>query len=133
MLIKLMLRGMKKNWLQFISVMLMAFLGIYLYTGVNASWYSLQAIQDTYYSETNMADLWVYGSFDENDYQKIMEIGSVKEVDKRVVLHAIVEQKEDTGRCCAHVYHCCGGSLFANQAAGVKTQRPGTGGNEQRP
>jgi putative ABC transport system permease protein len=96
MLIKLMLRGMKKNWLQFISVMLMAFLGIYLYTGVNASWYSLQAIQDTYYSETNMADLWVYGSFDENDYQKIMEIGSVKEVDKRVVLHAIVEQKEDT-------------------------------------
>jgi putative ABC transport system permease protein len=61
MLLRKMLRDMKANRTQFISIFLMSLLGVFVYAGINAEWYGMQTEIDRYYEETNFPDFWVMG------------------------------------------------------------------------
>jgi putative ABC transport system permease protein len=62
MLLRKMLRDLKLNKAQFISIFLMSFLGIFIYTGIGSEWNGLQQTANRFYEETKFADAWVYGN-----------------------------------------------------------------------
>ena len=93
---KKMLRDIKINKTQFIAIFLMAFLGIFAYCGIYAEYYGLEQTSDAYYSETNMADAWIYNTdFDDAAIDKINEFSS--QSDRQAVFQSVVniENKPD--------------------------------------
>ena len=55
-----MIRDLLKHKAQFISIFLMAFLGVFVFTGVSSEYIGLEVNINDYYEETNMADGWIY-------------------------------------------------------------------------
>ncbi len=67
-----MLRDIKVNKTQFIAIFMMAFLGIFAYTGICSEYYGLEQTSDAFYNETNLADGWISGTnFDSVDVGEV--------------------------------------------------------------
>jgi len=89
MLLKKMLRDMSANKAQFISIFLMALLGVFVYTGINAEWYGMQTEVDQYYADTCFPDYWAVGnSFGITDVQAAEAIPGVFAVQRRLTIDA---------------------------------------------
>ncbi|MDR2502326.1 MAG: ABC transporter permease, partial [Oscillospiraceae bacterium] len=90
MLIRKMLRDMGRHKTQFISIFLMAFLAIFIYTGVGGEWRGLQKSADDFYNATNLADAFVYGSgFTEEQAEAVKALSGVSAVERRLELSAV--------------------------------------------
>lgn len=90
MLFRKMLRDMKLHKMQFISIFLMSFLGIFIFAGIGGEWRGLQNNADSYYKETNFADAWIYGkSFSEKDAAAIKKINGVTNVERRLTINTV--------------------------------------------
>ncbi|MCC8072583.1 MAG: ABC transporter permease [Clostridiales bacterium] len=84
MLRQKMLQDMKQNKLQFASILLMAFLGVFIFTGVGGEWAGVENYREKYYEETNLADGWIWGeSFTDSDLEKVKNINGVTSAQKR--------------------------------------------------
>ena len=59
---KKMLRDIKINKTQFISILLMAFLGVFAFCGVCSEYYGLEQTSSEFYEDTNLADGWIYNT-----------------------------------------------------------------------
>ena len=59
---KKMLRDIKINKTQFISIFLMAFLGIFAFCGVCSEYYGLEQTSNDFYVDNNLADGWIYNT-----------------------------------------------------------------------
>lgn len=71
-LLKKMLRDIKINKTQFIAIFMMAFLGIFAYTGICSEYYGLEQTSDSFYADTNLADGWVYNTtFEKGELDKL--------------------------------------------------------------
>ncbi|SDA37263.1 ABC transporter permease [Methanobrevibacter millerae] len=57
-----MLRDMRNNKTQFIAIFMMALIGIFAYCGVCSEYYGLEQTSSDFYSETNLADGWIYNT-----------------------------------------------------------------------
>ena len=93
---KKMLRDIKINRTQFIAIFLMAFLGIFAYTGIYAEYYGLVQTSDQFYADTNMADAWIYNTdFDDVSLDKVNEFTTLSDRQEVVQSHANLEGKPD--------------------------------------
>jgi len=91
-MLRKMLRDMKLNKTQFISIFLMAFLGVFIYAGVISEGYGLEKTADDFYEATNMADIWIYGTdFTRESMQEIEKLEQVTGVERRLTLKAIAD------------------------------------------
>ena len=93
---KKMLRDIKINKTQFIAIFLMAFLGIFAYCGIYGEYYGLEQTSNEFYTDTNMADGWIYNSdFNDSSLDKINEIST--ESDRQAVVQSVadIENKPD--------------------------------------
>ena len=87
---KKMLRDIKINKTQFLAIFLMAFLGIFAYCGIYGEYYGLVQTSDAYYTQTNMADGWIYNtSFDDSSIDKISEFST--ESDRQLVIQSVAD------------------------------------------
>ena len=59
---KKMLRDININKTQFISIFLMAFLGVFAFCGVCSEYYGLEQTSNDFYTDTNLADGWIYNT-----------------------------------------------------------------------
>lgn len=92
MLFRKMLRDMKLNKAQFISIFLMSFLGVFIYSGVSSEWNGLQRTSRNYYEETNVADAWVYSNgFSEEEVNAVTAIEGVTGAERRLTLKSIAD------------------------------------------
>lgn len=90
MLFRKMLRDMRLNKAQFISIFLMTFLGIYIYCGVAAEWSGLTKTLDTYYKDTNFANAWIYGKgFSEAEANAAEMVDGVSGVERRLTIEGM--------------------------------------------
>lgn len=84
MLRQKMLQDMRQNKWQFISILLMAFLGVYLFCGVGGEWAGVNNYRKGYYKQTNLADGWIWGEgFSDSDVEKVKGIDGIEDVEKR--------------------------------------------------
>lgn len=71
-------RDLASMWTQFLSVFLMAFLGILIYVGMEGTWFGMETELNDYFGKTNLASAWVYGNgMTGSDLQKIKNISGV--------------------------------------------------------
>lgn len=96
MLAKKMVRDIKSHKIQFISIFLMAFLGVYVFVGFGAESFGFEQTADTYYNETNLADGWIYTSNLDKDFQdKVDDLSLTKNSNRQFVVNSIADFKND--------------------------------------
>lgn len=89
MLIKKMFRDMKKNWFPFVSILILSYLALFLYTGMSCSNIGIRQLRSEYHKETNLADIWIYGMDMTDDIcSKIDAISDVDDSQLRMKLTA---------------------------------------------
>ena len=96
MLFKKMLRDIRKHKTQFLSIFLMAFLGVFVFSGVGGESIGLEVNIDNYYEDTNLADGWIY-SMGINDlflYQ-VEYLGATNQMERQYVVDSVADFKND--------------------------------------
>ncbi len=96
MLAKKMLRDIGKHKAQFISIFLMAFLGVFVFSGVGGESVGLEVNVNQFYDDTNLADGWIY-SPDINDlflYQ-VNCLGATTQMERQYVVDSVGDFKND--------------------------------------
>ena len=96
MLGKKMLRDILKHKAQFISIFLMAFLGVFVFTGIGGEYIGLEVTINDYYEETNMADGWIY-SYYINDLflAQVDLLGATTQMERQLVVDSVADFEND--------------------------------------
>lgn len=88
-------RDLINMWKQFLSVFLMALIGVAIYSGMEGAWYGLQTATNKYYSDTSLSSVWVYGKgITQDDVDKISQIDGV--LDTNLSMSTNVKMKTNT-------------------------------------
>ena len=93
-LTKKLLRDMKQNKMQFITIFLMVFLGVFVYAGIHAYMDGMQKSGDDYYTQYNLQDIWVSGkNFSKEDLEQIKSIQNVKDAERQLTITTLFKEK----------------------------------------
>ena len=85
MLRKKMLRDIKHNLSQFITIFLMVFIGVLAYSGIESYMMGMQYTADKFYKWNNLQDLNVIGAnFTKEDLDNIKKIDHVKNAERKL-------------------------------------------------
>ena len=92
-----MIRDMWRQKSQFLSIIIMCFLGMLIYSGIERVWNGMDIQKQQYFEDTNMADFWVNGyDFLEEQVEEICKLQEVTEVQCAVIIDGILEYKEQS-------------------------------------
>ena len=90
MLFKKMLRDIAKHKTQFLSIFLMAFLGVFVFAGVGGESVGLEVSVNDYYDATNLANGWIYSAnLDDNFVDKVNNLSPTKDTERQLVIDSI--------------------------------------------
>ena len=96
MLKRKLLRDLWQNRTQFISIFLMAFLGLFVFAGIDAESTGIGVSTSKYYADTNLADNWVMGtSFSTDEVKKLEALKQIASVDRKLVLDGKAKVGDD--------------------------------------
>ena len=96
MLRKKMIRDIKQNLSQFITIFLMVFIGVMAYSGIESYMNGMKQTADNFYKEYNLQDLNVMGLLSKEDVDTIKQINNVKDAESKLTVSAALENYEDT-------------------------------------
>ena len=109
MLFKKILRTFLSYKAQFISMIVMVFLGVGIFSGFNAEWYSIEKNINYFFDESNLADYRIYitnemknslTGFSDDDLNKVLNINGVEEASKVVEINTTETKENDTIKLC---------------------------------
>ena len=98
MLKKKMLRDIIHYKVQFISIFLMAFIGVLVFSGMYADTNSFETTLDDYYAETNLADGWIYSDYLVDEFlDQVYLLGATTQMERQLVVdsHAKLDNAPD--------------------------------------
>ena len=96
MLSKKMLRDIWKHKTQFLSIFLMAFLGVFVFAGVGGESVGLEVNVDKYYEDTNLADGWIYSAnLDDVFVDKVNNLSPTTQSERQLVLDSVADFSND--------------------------------------
>ena len=91
-----MARDIAGHKMQFVSIFLMAFLAVFIYTGIGGEWRGLRKISDDFYDETNLADVFIFGAgFSSEQADEVMNIDGVSNVERRTIIDAVAKKADN--------------------------------------
>ena len=91
-----MMRDLRKNKTQFISIFLMSLLGMLVFVGLDAESSGAAAAVNAYYEKYNLCDIWVAGAgFSDDDVRTAKRIAGVVNVEKRLTLTGSAEKYDN--------------------------------------
>ena len=91
-----MLRDLRKHKGQFISIFLMAFLGVFVFTGISSEYVALEVNIDDYYEETNLADGWIYSPYLNDLFlEQVDLLGPTTQMERQLVVESVADFKND--------------------------------------
>ncbi len=97
LLFRNMLRNLIKNKVQFFSIFIMSFLGLYVFVGMDSEVAGFTAAEDAFYTKYDLADIWVQGkNFTTDDLSHIREIKGIKDAERRASVKgkAVLDTRE---------------------------------------
>ena len=86
MLLKKMLRDIRKNLSQFITIFLMIMIGIMVYTGINAYMDGMTDTSNSFYKNNNLQDFNVVGNLSKQDLNNIKKIKHINHAERKLVV-----------------------------------------------
>lgn len=96
MLLKKMFRDMRAAKVQFVSIFILAFLGVFVFSGMRAQWEGMRENVDSYYQDTNLADLFVMGvSFGGEELAAVEVLNNVSTAQLRLELDVIADLENE--------------------------------------
>ena len=96
MLGRKMFRDIRLNLSQFITIFLMIFMGIMVYSGIRSYMDGMVETADVFYRENNLQDLNLIGkNFTNDDLEKIKNIDHVNKVERKITIMANMESEKD--------------------------------------
>ena len=93
-----MLRDIKMHKTQFISIFIMAFLGVFVFSGVSGESIGLEESVNQFYEETNLADGWIYSPYLNDLFlYNVDMLGATNQMERQAVMdsQANFENKAD--------------------------------------
>lgn len=92
-----MLRDLKVNISQFLSIFLMAFMGIMIFTGFSAVGGGMAHSSKEFYQDTNLSDAYLYGqNFTEEDIELLKEDSSIHNAELRLQLESSLKNRAES-------------------------------------
>ena len=96
MLGRKMLRDLNQNRTQFVSIFLMAFLGMLIFCGMDTESAGLKISFESYYERQNLADLFVYKErISEADEKAVQGMAGVEQAERRLVVEGTAKREGD--------------------------------------
>ena len=98
MLKRKMLRDIIEYKVQFISIFLMAFIGVLVFTGMYMDNTNFETTLDDYYQETNLADGWIYSDYLVDEFvEQTYLLGATTQMERQLVVdsHAKLDNTPD--------------------------------------
>ncbi len=96
MLSKKMLRDIAKHKTQFLSIFLMAFLGVFVFAGVGGESVGLEVSVNEYYNATNLADGWIYSANLDDDFvDEVNNLSPTKNSERQLVIDSVGDFSND--------------------------------------
>ena len=96
MLFKKMLRDIRKHKTQFISIFLMAFLGVFVFAGVGGESVGLEVNSNEYYNDTNLADGWIYSAnLTDAFLDEVYCLGPPTQMERQLVVDSVADFSND--------------------------------------
>ena len=96
MLKKKMIRDIRKHKTQFLSIFLMAFLGVFVFAGVGGESVGLEVNVDKFYDDTNLADGWIYSNFINDLFlDQIYCLGATDQMERQLVVDSVADFSND--------------------------------------
>ena len=89
MLAKKMMRDIFRHKAQFISIFIMAFLGVFVFTGISGEYIGLEVDSSNFYEETNLADGWIYSPYLNDMFlSQVWYLGATTEMERQMVVNS---------------------------------------------
>ena len=96
MLSKKMLRDIRKHKTQFLSIFLMAFLGVFVFAGVGGESVGLEVNVNQYYDDTNLADGWIYSANLDDDFvDDVNNLAPTTASERQLVVDSVADFSND--------------------------------------
>ncbi len=90
------LRDIKQNLSSFVTIFLMTFLGVFVFSGIHAYMDGMDYSGRAFYKDYNLQDIWVMSeAFTDEDFASIKKIEGVEEAERALVLRCDLEEYED--------------------------------------
>lgn len=91
-----MLRDFKDHKAQFLSIFLMALIGVYAFTGISGEVVGMVDVSNSYYENTNLADGWIYGEEISDDvFSDIKSMEEIKDAQREMVVDTVANYSSD--------------------------------------
>ena len=89
-------RDIKLNKSQFITIFLMVFLGVFVFSGIHAYMDGMKTSGDNFYEQNNFQDIWLTGeNFSKEDLDKVKETENVKDAERQLTITTTLEGFDD--------------------------------------
>lgn len=95
MLKKKMIRDIKQNLSQFITIFLMVFIGVMAYSGIESYMTGMKQTADNFYGEYNLQDLNVMGLLSKGNIDTIKQIKNVNDAEGKLNVSTVLEDNND--------------------------------------
>lgn len=95
MLRRKMVRDIKQNLSQFITIFLMVFIGVMAYSGIESYMEEMKQTANNFYGDYNLQDLNVMGALSEKDLDTIENIDNVKDANGKLTVSSVLENDSD--------------------------------------
>lgn len=88
-------RDVLKNWTQFFSVFLMAFLSVLVYVGLQGAWHGLEVSLEKYINASNLPDAWVQSiAFTEDEIEQFKDISGISDITNKIRVNTYMQTDE---------------------------------------
>lgn len=89
-------RDIRINKSQFITIFLMVFLGVFVFSGIHSYMDGMQKSADDYYKNNNLQDLWLSSmNFTKKDLEDVKNIENVKDAERILNIRTKLENFDD--------------------------------------
>ena len=89
-------RDIKINKSQFITIFIMIFLGVFVFSGIHSYMDGMKKSGETYYEANNFQDLWLSGeNFTKSDLEEVRKIDNVKNAERVLTISTTLDNYKD--------------------------------------
>ena len=104
-LAKKLLRDLRENAMQIIAMILLCFLGTWVFSGLDGTWRLMDLTVETYFEECELADFWVNAaSFSQQDLDRIRHTPGVRDIQARTSLIVNAERLGEDVEVALEIY-----------------------------